>query len=112
MLQYNIETTLQFSDSTSGLLDELKHENKVLSDQWTKMLAEFNPPVGQFVLSLDEAKARNAAAKTAAAQASEPQLGDLAQLYSVDHFLDLDHKANGLVVSKNPGEVVALIIRP
>jgi hypothetical protein len=57
---------------------------------------------------LDDAKARNATAKTAA-QASDPQLGDLAdQLYSVDKFLDLEHKANG-PVSKNPGEVVALI---
>ena len=43
MLQYNIETTLQFSDSTSGLLDELKHENKVLSDQWNTMLAAIAP---------------------------------------------------------------------
>jgi hypothetical protein len=43
MLQYNIETTLQFPDSTSGLLDELKHENKVLSDQWNTMLAAIAP---------------------------------------------------------------------
>jgi hypothetical protein len=108
MLQYNIEATLQFPDSTSGLLVELRRENKVLTRQWKRMLAEFNPPVRQFVLSLDEAKARNAAAKTAA-QASEPQLGNLAdQLNSADNFLNLEHTANG-TFRQNPGEVVALI---
>jgi hypothetical protein len=64
MLQYNIETTLQFPNSTSGLRVELKRENKVLTRQWKTMLAEFKSeqgPVRQFVLSLDEAKARNAA---------------------------------------------------
>jgi hypothetical protein len=78
MLQYIIETTLQFPDSQSGLLKELKHENKALSDQWTKMIAEFNPFVRQFVLSLDEAKARNA--KAQASITPEPQLGGLAAL--------------------------------
>jgi hypothetical protein len=108
MLRCNIETTLQFPYSTSVLLDELKHDNKVLSDQWNTMLAAIAPvPTYGFLLSLDDAKARIAAAKTAA-QASEPQLGDLAdQLYS-DNFLDLNHRANG-PISKNPGEVVALI---
>jgi hypothetical protein len=70
MLRCNTETTLQFPCSTSVLLNELKHENKVLLDQWTKMLTAIAPvPTYGFVLPLDEAKARNAAARTAAAQA-------------------------------------------
>jgi hypothetical protein len=35
----NIETTLKFPDSTSGLLEELRLENKALSVQWAAMLA-------------------------------------------------------------------------
>jgi hypothetical protein len=69
ILQYNTEHTLQYPDSQSGLLNELKHENKVLSDLWNAMLAEFNPvPTYGFKLPLDDAKAKNAAARTAAAR--------------------------------------------
>ena len=34
MLRCNTETTLQFPDSQSALLKELKYKNKVLSGQW------------------------------------------------------------------------------
>jgi hypothetical protein len=123
MLRCNIETTLQFPYSTSVLLDELKHENEVLLDQWTKMLAAIAPvPTCGFLLSLDDAKARNAAAKTASAkttaQASEPQLGGFVEGIhlciqgsggnNVVNFLSLDHSVYGKV-KNNPGEVVALI---
>jgi hypothetical protein len=128
MPQYNIDVTLKFPDAKSGLLRELQHENKVLLEQWDAMLAELNP-TPQFLLSLDDAKTRNAAAKTAAAprprllNSVDVALGrratfDLADqlpqgalrsaLSSVDNFLHLDNRANG-PVSKNPGEIIALI---
>jgi hypothetical protein len=121
MLQYNIDVTLQFPESTSGLLLELQRENKVLTRQWDAMLAEFKPEQGQFVLSLEEAKARNAAAQVA----PEPQLGpilgpmiagfadQLAQASALhdnlhDNHLSMDHIVYGKV-KNNPGEVRALI---
>ena len=78
MLRCNIETTLLFPYATSVLLEELKLENEVLSDQWKTMLAAVAPerPERPFVLTLDQAKAKNDAKN--AAQASEPQLGILA----------------------------------
>jgi hypothetical protein len=75
MLRCNTETTLQFPYSTSVLLNELKHENKVMLDQWTKMLATIAGTDVRIcaVIGRREGKeARNAAAKTAVAQASVP----------------------------------------
>jgi hypothetical protein len=81
------------------------------------MLAAIAPvPTYGFVLSLDEAKAGNAAAL--ARVAPEPQLGpmiaagfadQLAQASALhDNHLSLDHSVYGKV-KNNPGEVLALI---
>jgi hypothetical protein len=107
MLQYNIETTLQFPESTSGLLVELKRENKVLTEQWDAMLAAIAAvPTYGFVLSLDEAKAKNAAAQVLVAP--EPQLGGFHLPVAEVNFLSLDH-SDYRHIKNNPGEVVALI---
>jgi hypothetical protein len=67
------------------------------------------------MLSLDEAKAKNAAAQAAASVTPEPQLGGPADLLGQggnngveDNFLSMDHNDYG-TIKKNPGEVVALI---
>jgi hypothetical protein len=92
----------------------------VLSDQWTILLAAITPALPQFVLTLDDAKAKTAAAQAAAAVTSvnEPQLGGLADLLgqggynkydsSKENLLGLEHGAYGSIWH-NPGEVVAII---
>jgi hypothetical protein len=124
MRQYNIDVTLKFPDATSGLLIELQHENKVLSEQWDAMLAAIAPvPTYGFVLSLPEAKAKNAATPVLDAPDGwsnmvrpVPQLGVHDEgIYllgtgdnNVVNFLSLDHSDYGRI-QNNPGEVVALI---
>ena len=100
----SIETTLLFPYATSVLLEELKLENEVLSDKWKTMLAaiEAERPERPFVLTLDQAKAKNAAQ----AQLG-PQLGAAADQLNSDNFLNLDHPDNG-TIRQNPGEIVAL----
>jgi hypothetical protein len=107
MLKYNIDVTLKFPDATSGLLLELQHENKVLSEQWDAMLAAIAPvPTYGFVLTVDEAKAKNAAAQLVVAP--EPQLGGFQLPVPQANFLSFDHSDYG-TIKNNPGEVVALI---
>jgi hypothetical protein len=133
MLRCNIETTLLFPYATSVLLEELMLENEVLSDKWKTMLAaiEAERPERPFVLTLDQAKAKNAAKNAAqayepqlgpqlgaaaeqlgpqlgaAAEQLGPQLGAAADQLNLDNCLNMDHPDNG-TVRQNPGEIVAL----